>query len=197
MSGPEFVLPTSSVDLLDDLLGVLEENGHRSMIVGGVATFAWGDPRTTQDLDVATEAGDREMGHVKEILQGAGFEVDGPFSTEWGPRFIVPSEGGFPVDVFLDDRGRLFDRRREVRVGETTLWVKSPEDIVVEKLVAASRFPSERAQDLGDAVGILFKQGESLEASYVKARCKEEDILEFLDEARDRAEAVEEEPEGA
>ncbi len=137
------------------------------------------------------------MEHVGSVLGGAGFEIEGPFSTEWGPRFIVPTETGFPVDVFLDGRGGLFDRRCEVRVGDASLWVKSPEDVVVEKLVAASRFPTERARDLEDAVGILYKQEETLEESYVRDRCKEEGILEFFDEALNRMEAFEREPGGA
>lgn len=180
-------LPRDAADLLGDVLANLEEGGFPAMVVGGVATFAWGDPRTTRDLDVATLAAHDETDSVREVLEQAGFEADGPFSTAWGPRFIVPSDTGFPVDVFLDEREALFERRRAVEVEGSTLWVKSPEDVVVEKLLGARRFPDERSRDLEDAVAILHKQDDGLDASYLGARCREEDLDHLLERASQAA----------
>lgn len=186
-------LPDRAIELLDEVLSLLEEEGHPAMIVGGIATFAWGDPRTTRDLDVATLAPDTEMAAIEEILVQAGFEPDGPFSTAWGPRFILPTDTGFPVDVFLDDREHLFDRRRRVEVDARRLWVKGPEDIVVEKLIGARDFPEERSRDIEDAVGILYKQAGDLDWAYLEERADEEGVLDELTQARTEVEDFEEE----
>lgn len=151
------------------------------MVVGGAATFAWGDPRTTRDLDLAVEAREETMDEIGRLLQAAGLDPDGPFTTEFGHRFIVPFEGGLPVDVFIDDRSDLFDRRREVEVGETYLWVKSPEDVVLEKLENAGKLPDERNRDLSDATAILDKQGDRFDLDYARSRCKELSVCELLE----------------
>lgn len=185
-------LPESAVDLLARLQTVLEDAGFPSMVVGGAATFAWGDPRTTRDLDLAVLASDDRADTVQAALEDEGFEVDGPFSTRWGLRFIVPSRTGFPADVFLDDRKELFERRRPVDIDGERLHVKASEDVVIEKLDAAADLPEERARDLEDAVGILYKQAGRLDEGYLWTRAAEVGVETLLDRALQRARSVDE-----
>lgn len=45
--------PGGAFEALRTLAATLDASGFRYMIVGGLATFAWGEPRTTRDFDVA------------------------------------------------------------------------------------------------------------------------------------------------
>ncbi len=185
-------LPQAALDSIQGILRVLDSAGHPSMVVGGVATFAWGDPRTTRVLDIAVLGSWDEVETIESILVEAGYEVEGPFSTEWGPRFIVPSKTGFPVDIFIDERSRLFDRRKEVHVGSRTVWVKSPEDVILEKVLSASKFPEERSRDLQDAVGILYKNSGTLNRSYMEDQARSDGTTAILNEAIETANNLEE-----
>ncbi|HEV8359273.1 MAG TPA: nucleotidyl transferase AbiEii/AbiGii toxin family protein [Candidatus Thermoplasmatota archaeon] len=164
-------LPPSALGVLRRVVESLEAAGFETMLVGGLATFAWGEPRTTRDLDVAVRLAGRGATDVARALNRVGAEPQGPFSTDFGPRFILPFKDGLPVDVFLADEFQAdeFARRRRVTTGDATFWVLSPEDLVASKLRSAERFPDERAKDLADAAGVLFKQWANLDHALVRA----------------------------
>lgn len=164
--------PSAYVATVARVLDALETAGFQAMAVGGLATFAWGAPRTTQDLDVATMVGARDPGEVRAALAGLGVAPQGPFSTDFGPRFILPFREGIPVDVFLaDEKGQVeFARRRKVVVAGVGLWLVSPEDLVASKLRTAARFPEERHRDVEDAAGVLFHQWTAFDFAYGQER---------------------------
>ncbi|MGQ0535147.1 MAG: hypothetical protein ACT4PT_03645 [Methanobacteriota archaeon] len=152
------------------VIGSLESAGLRPMAVGALATFAWGEPRTTRDIDLAVRGSEAEVGAV---LRSTGFDVKGPFSTTWGLRFVVEAPAGLPVDVFLSDRDDEFRRAREVSVSGLPLRVLSPEDLIASKLSNASRFPIERATDIDDAAGVLFRSWQIIDRDAVATGCRQ------------------------
>lgn len=189
-------LPDAHAAALERILAVLEAAGFEAMLVGALATFAWGEPRTTRDLDVALRLRGRDPAEVRRALSGVGAEVQGPFSTEFGPRFILPFKGGLPVDVFLaaESEAPAFARRRRVVAEGRTFWVVAPEDLVLAKLRNAMRFPEERLQDGRDAAGVLFRQWPAFDFGHARERCRTlhvcgafEALVDETREARRRA----------
>jgi hypothetical protein len=188
--------PSAYVATVGRVLDALEQAGIEAMVVGGLATFAWGAPRTTQDLDVSALVRGRGAEEVRAILQGLGVVPQGPFSTDFGPRFILPFREGIPVDVFLagEERQVEFARRRRVEVAGVALWIVSPEDLVASKLRTASRFPEERHRDVEDAAGVLFHRWSDFDVAYARRRCADlgveasfEDLRAAAEDARRRA----------
>lgn len=177
-------LPSTAAGALHRVVRVLEAARFRTAVVGAVATFAWGDPRTTRDADVAVLSDDTAA--VAGALRATGVEPKGPFSTTWGPRFIVSFPEGIPVDVFLSQDKRTFARVRRIDVAGTSLPMVAPEDLIAMKLRNFRLFPDERAQDLDDAAGVLFKSWTALDRPYLRRRCREAGVAGHLAEVEKR-----------
>ncbi|MCP9451639.1 MAG: hypothetical protein NNA23_03035 [Nitrospira sp.] len=77
--------------------------------------------------------------------------------------------GAIPVDLMLlkDDHDRTcLSRRRHYALGNLSLWIISPEDVVIHKLKAG------RAQDFIDVLSILQRQTGSLDHASITDRAK-------------------------
>lgn len=147
-------------------------------LLGALALGAWGTPRTTQDLDVlvAIDAGDRAR--LIERLGARGFVQD----TRWAEanpmirdQHIRLYRDAIPVDVMLPrdtHDHECLTRRRQYTVSEVSLWVISPEDLVVHKLKAG------RAQDFIDVLSVLQRQGKNLDHGYIAQWAKRLGIWE-------------------
>ncbi|MCA1814534.1 MAG: hypothetical protein LC624_11390, partial [Halobacteriales archaeon] len=154
--------PEGAFDTLRRLVAVLERAGIPYMVVGGLASFAWGDPRTTRDFDIAVVV-DEEPGvvggKVRGVLASAGVEPLGPYSTAFGMRYVLPFPA-LPFDVFLVGREDAieFVRRRQQNIAGMALWFVSPEDFVASKLRNAKLDAAGQREDLQDAAAVLFRQ---------------------------------------
>lgn len=177
--------PSTAASSFERSLRVLEEAGFRAMVVGAYATFAWGNPRTSRDLDVALLMDHGDALDVRAALTRLGAEPQGPFPTHGGMRFIVPLKEGLPLDVFLAAPARAieFERRRRVTVEGVQMWMISPEDFVLTKLRNAKRWPEARAQDAIDALGVVAKQGPAFDRAYARSRCATLKVCEELEGA--------------
>jgi hypothetical protein len=137
------------------LATVLEEQGVRYAIIGGVAVQVWTEEtRTTRDIDVA-------LAHTDDLprvaLAGAGFELDGRFehSENWRAPGTEARRHRTAVQFSVDEltpgtveRAEVFDVLHGPR-----LRVASLPDLLRSKLEAAvgsRRRPSKRTSDLSD-----------------------------------------------
>ena len=144
------------------------------MLTGSFASAFHGAPRTTHDIDIviAPTLGtlnallrqfpdDAYYVSREAALQAYGSEglfnvVD--FDSGWKVDFIVRKARAFSIEEF--------ERRREVVLLGTTLFVASPEDVILSKLEWAKMSESER--QIRDVAGILRTQGSSLDSSYLQ-----------------------------
>lgn len=162
-------------------------------ITDGVAATAYGDPRTTRDLDLVIELNRDHIYQLVEALETAGF-------------YCPP----IAVQDIKDGRGRVlsvthiktvlnadlvlnsdtdFDRSKMARRGKIALdeagveefFVSSPEDIVLAKLLW--RKPSGSMKQWTDVLGILKVQGELLEFDYLWQWAEVLEIADDLDQA--------------
>lgn len=174
-------LPPTIQRVLFEVVEALETIGQDVVVVGALATFAWGEPRTTRDVDIAVHSDLEEGDAIRSGLEDRGFDVEGPLSTAFGPRLLVVTDAGVDVDIFLEPDGGIFERSRSLEIDGHSLQVAAPEDIIALKLHNADRFPEARAQDLEDASGILFKQWDRIDEQLLESLCRDHDTGDLLD----------------
>ncbi len=142
----------------------LNQLGVRWMAVGSIATNAYGEFRTTLDVDVilvlAAEDAERFAGAFPEtefycppvdvIKREAARPEHGHFN-------LIDHETGFKADIYLATSDPFqtwaWERRRELAVAGTTAWIAPPEFVIIGKLEFYREGGSEK--HLRDIRGIL------------------------------------------
>ena len=164
-------MPSASdtADLLRAFSSALRACGCRWYLFGAQAVTIWGRPRLTMDVDVTVHLASIDAAGLVACLAAVGFRLSGEFSDEFVrttrvlPLVYQPS--GVPVDVVLAGPGleeRFLERTERVKVGDFTVPVISPEDLIVTKVLAG------REKDIEDIRGILEVRGDRLDAVYVR-----------------------------
>lgn len=157
---------------------------------GGVAVVAWGEPRTTSDVDVLVDLDEDSIDELVEALDGEGLEVQSHdlhvARREGGHATVFPAEPGLHVDVRCIQGADALDEIRdavEVPLETGPIPVVRPEDLVAHK----ARFGS--ARDLEDALGILARRWEEIDRDRLREWADrlgvQEDVEDLLDEVGD------------
>lgn len=148
--------------VLTQVVRLLERERIPYMVIGGFANLVWGEPRTTMDLDVTVDVAGIGLSAFARLAAEIGDPLpDDPFSFAERTRVLpVRTHEGVTVDFILATVPFEFDaigRARMVQLDEARVAICAPEDLIVNKIV------SERARDHEDIVGVLRRQGASLE----------------------------------
>lgn len=153
-------------EALRSVVSVLEELVLPYMLIGGMANLIWGEARTTQDIDLTVHVDpDRLADTVTRLTQR--FQALPPQPLEFVKRTrVLPlvTPNGIRADVIFAELPYQEDairRARPVMLGETTVQVCSPEDLIIHKII------SERQKDLDDVKGIIRMQGGRLDRNYL------------------------------
>jgi len=152
---------------LRDLIRILDSLGALHCLLGALALGAWGAPRTTQDVDVLLAVEPADRGRLLEALAAGGFDQD----REWAEQNPMIRDvhlrlrcGPVAIDLMFPrdahDHECLARRRREA-IGNLSVWVISPEDLILHKLKAG------RAQDFVDVLSVLHHQRSGLDQPYL------------------------------
>jgi len=146
-------------DTLGALGRALEELGARWYLFGAQAALLYGAARLTADIDVTVMLGERQNADLASALERAGFRLRvsdaGAFVAKTRVPPFVDLRSGMPVDVVLAGPGLeeiFLRRRRRRRVDGVPVFVASPEDVVVMKVLAG------RGKDEDDVLAILAAQ---------------------------------------
>lgn len=162
-------------------------------ITGGVCAIAYGDPRTTRDLDVVVEVEYSEIMTLVARLEAEGFYCP--------PRAVSDIQVGsarvlsvthiqlvLNADIVLNsntefDRSKMQRRRLEaIGLDESEqFWLASPEDVILAKLLWGRRSQSEK--QWRDVLGVLKVQGDSLDFAYLNQWAARLEIAELLQRA--------------
>jgi hypothetical protein len=137
---------------------LIENAGAPYIVFGAVAVGIWGRVRATLDVDVMIRTDDVGLSRLEAAAEAAGLAVDRRW-LEWNPQrrgiqlrlILDPYRADVVRTVDAHDHASL-ERRRHVDWRGRSLWVVSPEDLILQKLKA------QRDQDLIDAVGIVEEQ---------------------------------------
>jgi len=146
----------------------LGDLGAPYAIIGGVAVQHWGEPRFTQDVDltvVAPPEGSAEL--TQHILECFPSRIaDAAAFARRNRVILVRASNGCPVDISLGVPGyeesvmlRAVDY--EMDPGKS-IRICSAEDLLIHKAVAG------RPQDIRDIEGIVYRQRDALDASYIR-----------------------------
>jgi predicted nucleotidyltransferase len=147
---------------LKQVAGVLERAGVPYMVIGGLANLAWGEPRTTMDVDITVNTGETSIPAILELAKELGslLAEDPEEVAERGRLVPIRTLGGVRVDMALATLPFELDaiaRARIIDLEGVEIPVCTPEDLIVMKSV------SQRARDHEDVIGILRRQRDSLD----------------------------------
>ena len=137
------------------------------MIFGAVAVGVWGRIRTTLDVDFLVQTDEEGLSRLETTAESSGIGVDRRW-LDWNPmrrgvqiRLILEP---FRADVVratdAHDRAAM-ERRRQVSWRGRSLWVVSPEDLILQKIRA------QRDYDFSAAVSVIEEQKGRLDEEYL------------------------------
>jgi hypothetical protein len=147
-------------------IDVVEAEGTRYLVYGGIALPFWGRVTATDDVDLVVQVADPGVEKLFQAFRGAGFYVppaaDNLFLVD---TWTVASMGGRDVDLALG--ATEFDeealrRAVRVRVFAREAPIATAEDLILYKLVA------HRRRDLGHIEDIITRQGRKLDLAYLR-----------------------------
>jgi hypothetical protein len=170
-----------------ELQARLTKHGFRFCFIGGLAVQRWGEPRSTQDVDVTllTGFGD-EAPFVDALLAELTPRIPDARSFALRHRVLLLRDArGIPIDVALGAmpfEERCVARGSDYDVGDATIFTCSATDLVVMKAFAS------REQDWVDIRGVLVRSRDAVDIGAVRAELEplvllkeEPEILERLD----------------
>ena len=185
-------------DFIKLVLDALEAAKIEYMIGGAVASWAWGEPRSTLDLDLvinvpvgsindlSNELANREILIPSDIILDALIEDRGDL-----PISATHSLSGFKADFYLLRPGDLlrnssFNRRKLVDLGPElgVVYLHSPEDLIIYKLIYFSL--SRQSKHLRDITAILQTLGDEIELDYIDYWVNKKGLVSLWSELRKR-----------
>ena len=184
------------MDVLDVALLVadaLARSGVDYFLGGSLASSFQGEPRATNDIDMVVDLSEASVGPFVAAL-GSAFDVD-----EEALRRAVRERGSWnvihvptvtKVDLFVRRDGPFdeseFTRRERVEVrGGRSLFVKSPEDTVLRKLLWFRSGGSISDRQWRDLVEVLRHSRALIDDAYLDAWAARLDLVELLAKARE------------
>jgi hypothetical protein len=173
----------AAAEEIDSFLG---RQGWRYCLVGGIAVPRWGEPRTTQDVDICLLAGlGDEAVFIEELLREFKPRIESAAAfAEINRVVLIRASNGIAIDVALGwtpFEEKMLDRatRYEFAPG-AVLPTATAEDLVIMKAFAG------RPQDWIDVNGILARQRGKLDWDYIRSElallCELRESPEILDE---------------
>jgi len=174
------------INALHEFADLFEARGYRYAVMGGIATRVLGIPRPTYDVDFALAISRDLLPELFDAAEKAGYHVPVAYQSGWVDRVadmpIVKlgmqlGAQGIDIDVFLAESTFLesvLARRSQHEIGGKPVWLISPEDLIVLKILA------DRDRDRGDVQDVLFMQGE-LDRDYMRHWADKLGVRERLD----------------
>jgi hypothetical protein len=152
----------------------LNRAGIGYMLSGSFASAYYGAPRSTQDIDLVIEATSTQLRLFVQGLPSNEYYVDLDAALEAHKRQslfnVIDLATGWKVDLIIRKSRPFsegeFRRRQQVNLQGTSLFVASPEDIVISKLEWSNLAQSRR--QIEDVAAILRVQWAKLDRSYLE-----------------------------
>jgi len=154
---------------LIDVVSLLEQEGVRYVLIGGLAASLRGQPRVTADVDLVIGADVARALRLISSLATSKFEPFVPDFEEVVKRsFILPSRHrytGVKVDMALGLSGfeqQLIDRAEKMAIAGQSVPVATAEDLLLMKVLAG------RPRDDQDVHGIIAARGATMDWEYCR-----------------------------
>ena len=181
-------------DFLAMILDVLKNAEIEYMLGGAIAIWSWGEPRSTQDVDLVIHLQPEQVRALSaelekvEILLPVDIILDNLSETRGDlPLNAIHGSSGYKAEMFLvrdDDalRQSAFARRVQVDFGGQAgvVYVHSPEDIIIYKLLYYAL--SQQTKHVRDIGSILKIKGETLDYAYIEKWVVKKELGAIWDE---------------
>ncbi len=190
----------SFVDFVKLVLDALDAANVDYLIGGAVALAAWGDPRTTRDLDLVVDLPlesiadlSREL-EKRDMLVPVEVMIDLMIENRADlPVNAIHMHSGYKAEFFLlkpDDEFRETNlkRRRLVDFGPPLgqVYVHAPEDLILNKLHYYTI--SQQPKHIRDIAGIVLNLGDELDYGTIDQWAARLQLLETWREVQRRIE---------
>ncbi len=169
--------------VFQELEAVARERGIKFVIMGGMATSIYIEPRATFDIDGIAAITDEAIPGFLEALEEKGFFSDSknPVKVINGLSFITLyySPAKLYVDIFLarnEFQKQIMERARSAEIDDLQLEIISPEDLIIVKLISG------RPRDTEDVRRILAENKGSLDFDYLQKWAGRLGVSIFLDD---------------
>ncbi len=181
---------------------ILEGLGVPWLLGGSLASSLYGEPRTTLDVDLVAGL---SPSHVAPFVRALGeeFYADAgaaeDFVEKGGEFNIIHLPSMTKVDIFPPSRGGdpegQFRRRRKIVLpgGEGEIFVASPEDTILQKLIWYKEGSEVSDRQWRDVLGILRVRGPALDLPWILSRAANLGLSALLEEALEDAGLAEKE----
>lgn len=128
--------------IIGDRLNAL---GLRWMASGSIASAAYGEYRTTNDIDLILVLPGTDVTRLRDAFPEAEFYcppvevIETEAKRDQAGHFnLIHHETAFKADVYIAGADTLHEwalsRRREVRINDVVLWLAPPEYVILRKL---------------------------------------------------------------
>lgn len=164
----------------------LNKTGLEHVIVDGLAAIIYGRIKATIDVDavINIQPSNRDaVGRLISAFRNNGLEVfehEIISSLKDKRRFSVfDTKSPFRVDVkgvYTSLESKALENRRKAKLLDLDVWVASPEDTVITKLVYGA------PQDIEDAISVIINVKDKLNFEYLNQQAKQEKVHKQLKE---------------
>jgi phosphorylcholine metabolism protein LicD len=185
-----FEIP-SLIKTLHKLIQIFEKEKIDYMLIGGLVLPAYGQIRTTQDIDVAIAIKDvKTLKHMFDELKNQNFEIPSAPTLSAACIYLFDRENAVDVEIWQQPDGVIFDKQLLQKRTRITLlrnlqaWAIGPEDFIINKLARKDR----RVQDETDVVSVLVRQKNKLDKKYLVQRAKKFEVLGLLEALKKKVE---------
>ena len=161
-------------DVIRRIINILDAVSVPYMLTGSFASSLHGMPRATQDIDLVIAPNPASLEALLKNFPEDQYYVSREAAFDAYQRFslfnVIDFASGWKIDFIVRkprDFSQLeFERRAPAKVLGTTVFVASPEDVLISKLEWAKLAESER--QIEDAAGIIRTQGHDLDTAYIE-----------------------------
>lgn len=189
--GNEQLWIQDSIELAAQMHRIFESLTMPYYVTGGVASTAYGEPRTTRDLDLVVQINVAVIANLVAALEQQGFYCPAGAVEDIQRGVgkilnVIHTETLGNVDIAIAantpfDQSKM-TRRQIISVdGLSQFWIVSPEDIILQKLVWGKASQSQK--QWRDVLGVLKVQCNNLDYSYLTDWADTLGILNLLTEA--------------
>jgi hypothetical protein len=178
---------------LSELARILEDLGLRYAVGGSLASGAWGEPRSTHDVDLIVELPETHVAELFRALEPS-FYVDQAAMREAVRRSrafnVIHLGRHVKIDLFVAGRGALdvaqlespIPRRLSVD-SDRDFPVTAPELVVLRKLDWYRAGGGVSDRQWRDVLAVLRVQGSRLDRARMRALATETGLSELLERA--------------
>ena len=172
---------------LFDFIRIFDEMQIEYVLLDGLAVRAYGVPRATYDVDVGIAISEERLFALYDQVETAGYTVPDAYRRGWVDRIadmplvkfrIYRPDKSVDVDVFIVEtrfQQEIMQRRQPTEMDGLTVWIASPEDLILLKLIAG------RHRDYGDIEDMRMLLGD-LDESYMRQWASFLDISDRLED---------------